>query len=64
MDPRTLSKPLGLSEFKAWCKARRGTYRNDLNAHRAAEDCLQGSVPAKEVVDRYKAELVKLRLTK
>lgn len=55
---------LGQPAFKAWCKARRGTYRNDLNAHRAAKDCLQGSVLAKEVIDRYKAELVKLRLTK
>ena len=64
MDPRTLSMMLGQAEFKAWCKARRGTYRNDLNAHRAAKDCLQGHALAKEVIDRYKAELVKLRLTK
>jgi len=64
MDPKTLSAMLGQPEFKAWCKARRGTYRNDLNAHRAAKDYLQGSALAKEVIDRYKAELVKLRLTK
>lgn len=56
---------LGQPEFKAWCKARRGKWRNDLSFIKAWKAAHYGSdAEAQALIDRYKAELVKLRLTK
>lgn len=62
MDAKTLSTLLGTSEFKAWCKARRGKWRSDLSFFKAWKAAKNGDADAQAVIDTYKVELVKLRL--
>lgn len=54
---------LGQTEFTAWTKVRRGKWRNDLSFIKAWKAAKYGSdAEAQALIDRYKIELVKLRL--